>query len=105
MLLGGLEFVLLGALLGAAIGAAIAVVIITVVAVMETVFEYWNDLDDEVVIVAAEATPELERIAKQKGSKKHKRFVYNPATKESLLIESDSIEDELRDEDVVYVSI
>ena len=102
MLFGGLEFVLLGLLFG----AAIALAIITVVAIMEIVFEYWNDLDDEVVIVPPEASLELERIAKEKGSKKHKRFVYNPATKEALFIESDSIADELRDEDdVVFVSI
>ncbi|MTJ21145.1 hypothetical protein FJR06_07305 [Dolichospermum sp. UHCC 0352] len=102
MLFGGLEFVLLGLLFG----AAIALAIITIVAVMEIVFEYWNDLDDEVVIVPPEASLELERIAKEKGSKKHKRFVYNPATKEALFIESDSIADELRDEDdVVFVSI
>ncbi|MEI6443141.1 MAG: hypothetical protein WCO29_08440 [Nostocales cyanobacterium ELA583] len=102
MLFGGLEFVLLGLLFG----AGIALAIITIVAVMEIVFEYWNDLDDEVVIVPPEASLELERIAKEKGSKKHKRFVYNPATKEALFIESDSIADELRDEDdVVFVSI
>jgi len=65
MLFGGLEFVLLGLLFG----AAIALAIITVVAIMEIVFEYWNDLDDEVVIVPPEASLELERIAKEKGSK------------------------------------
>jgi hypothetical protein len=101
MLLGGLEFVLIGFLFG----AAIALVIITIATVMEIIFEYWNDIDDEVVMVAPEASPELEKIAKEKGSKKHKRFVYNPATKESLFIESDSIADELKDEDVVTIKI
>ena len=48
---------------------------------------------------------ELEKIAKQKGSKKHKRFVYNTSTKEALLVESNSISNELEDEDVVYVTI
>jgi len=102
MLLGGLEFVLLGFLFGA---AAVALAIISIVAVMEIISDYWDDLDDEVLIIAPEASSELEKIAKQKGSKKHKRFAYNPSTKEALLVESNSISDQLEDEDVVYVTI
>jgi hypothetical protein len=102
MLLGGLEFVLLGFLFGA---AAVALAIISIVAVMEIISDYWDDLDDEVIIIAPEASSELEKIARQKGSKKHKRFVYNPSTKEALLVESNSISDQLEDEDVVYVTI
>jgi hypothetical protein len=72
---------------------------------MEIISDYWDDLDDEVLIIAPEASSELEKIAKQKGSKKHKRFVYNKSTKEALLVESNSISNELEDEDVVYVTI
>ena len=102
MLFGGLEFVLLGLLFGA---AAIALAIITVAAIMECVFEYWDDIDDEVLIVAPEASAELQKIAREKCSKPHKRFVYNKATKESLLVESNSISDELRYEDVGTVAV
>ncbi|BAG03367.1 MULTISPECIES: hypothetical protein [Microcystis] len=102
MLLGGLEFVLLGFLFGA---AAVALAIISIATVMEIISDYWDDLDDEVLIIAPEASSELEKIAKQKGSKKHKRFVYNTSTKEALLVESNSISNELEDEDVVYVTI
>lgn len=102
MLLGGLEFVILGFLFGAAV---IGLVIISIVAVMEIIYDYWNDLDNEVVIIAPEASSELEKIAKNKGSKKHKRFVYNPKTNESVLVESNSISDELKDEDVVTIKI
>ncbi|MEL6442139.1 MAG: hypothetical protein AAFQ80_23205 [Cyanobacteria bacterium J06621_8] len=102
MLLGGMEFVLLGFLFGA---AAIALAIISVVAVMECIFDYWDEIDDEVLIVAPEASSELAKIAREKGSKQHKRFAYNPATKDAVLLESDSISDELRGEDVVTVAI
>jgi hypothetical protein len=102
MLLGGLEFVLLGFLFGA---AAVALAIISIATVMEIISDYWDDLDDEVLIIAPEASSELEKIAKQKGSKKQKRFVYNKSTKEALLVESNSISNELEDEDVVYVTI
>lgn len=102
MLFGGLEFVLLGFLFGA---AAIALAIISVVAVMECISEYWDEIEDEVLIVAPEASAELQKIAREKASKSHKRFVYNPATKDAVLIESNSISDEIRYEDVVTVSV
>lgn len=102
MLLGGLEFVLLGFLFGA---AAIALAIISVAAVMECIFEYWDEVDDEVLIVAPEASAELQKIAREKTSKPHKRFVYNPKTKDAVLVESNSISNELEDEDVVTVSV
>lgn len=98
---GGFEFVILGFLFGA---AAVALAIITIVAISELISEYWNDLD-EALIVAPEASKELEKIARQKGSKKHKRFAYNKDTKEAVLVESNRIDDELKDEDVVTVDI
>ncbi|MBE9263642.1 hypothetical protein IQ224_16230 [Microcystis sp. LEGE 00066] len=102
MLLGGLEIVLLALLLG---GAAIALAMISIAAVMEVIYKYWDDLDDEVLIIDPKASSELAKIAKQKGSKKHKRFVYNPVTREALLVESNSISNQLEDEDVVYITI
>lgn len=102
MLLGGLEIVLLALLLG---GAAIALAMISIAAVMEVIYKYWDDLDHEALIIAPEAASELQKIANQKGSKKHKRFVYNPVTREALLVESNSISNQLEDEDVVYITI
>jgi len=102
MLFGGLEFVLLGFLFGA---AAIALAVISVAAVMECVFDYWDEVDDEVLIVAPEASAELEKIAREKGSKTYKRFVYNKATKDAVFVESDSISSELEDEEVVTVAV
>ncbi|HLO87120.1 MAG TPA: hypothetical protein VK203_19240 [Nostocaceae cyanobacterium] len=102
MLLGGFEFVLLGLLLGA---AAVFLAIISVAAIMECVFEYWDEIEDDVLIVAPEASAELQKIAREKASKPYKRFVYNPATKDAVLVESNSISDELRYEDVVTVSV
>lgn len=104
MLLGGLELFLIPLIIGAA-AAAVALAIISIAAIMECVFKYWDEIDDEVMIVSPAVSSELEKIAEQKGSKQHKRFAYNKATKNAVLVESDSISDELSSNDVVTVSV
>lgn len=101
MLLGGLEFVLLGLLLAGA--AAVVLAIISIVAVMEIVSEYWNELDDG-AIIDPKLSRELEEIVKKKGNMEHKRVVWNKKTKEALIVQSNSISPELEDEEFLTIS-
>jgi len=86
--------ILIGLLIGAFVGAVIVLAVITASAVIDCARDWWGSGTD-VIVVDPSTSSELERIAAENGSKRHKRFVYNKSTGENKLVESDSISGEL----------
>ena len=102
MLFGGLELLLIPILLG--LGAAIILVAITVSAVIETILDYWNEVPNGTQIINPELTEELQKaVKKHTKGKKNARIIYNDKKKDGFLVASDSISDELDDEDVIEI--
>ena len=81
---------ILGCILGGLIGAAIALAVISISAVIECARELWGSRTN-VVVGDPSISSELESVAAQKGTKRHKRFVYHKSTGRSELVESDLI--------------
>jgi hypothetical protein len=91
--------------LGGAAAAVICLAVLTVSAVVEQARAWWGARTRLVVIDPA-ASPELARIAAERGSRPHKRFVYNRDRSETRLVESESISGEIayRSEVELYVA-
>ena len=79
-------------------------VILTVTAIIEVAVEYIQDAET-IVIVDPATSHELERIAAQKSSKPHKRFAFDRQSGKAVLVASNKIADELKDEDVIEVDV
>jgi hypothetical protein len=93
------------ALLAGLAGAAVlAVIVLSLDEIKDYARSWWGT--GTIVIIDPATDAELERIAASKGSKTYKRFVYNKATGDRKLVESNSISPELayRSRIEVYVS-
>ena len=77
---------------------------LSVAAIVDVVQEHMSSADS-IDIVDPQVSAELERIATQRGSKKHKRFAYDRVSKKAVLVESNRIADELKDADVVTIDM
>lgn len=84
--------------------AVLFIALLTITAIIETALEYLTEAD-EIVIVDPKTSKELERIAAKKGSKPHKRFAYDRKNKKGILLESNRMADELKDEEYVTVDV
>jgi hypothetical protein len=78
----------------AAAAAVIHLVCLTAEAVIEQAREWWGSRTT-VIVVDPSTSRELERIAAERGSRRHKRFVYNKSRSECRLVESDTISAEV----------
>lgn len=84
--------------------AVLYIALLTVAAIIGSALEYLDEADD-ILIVDPKASKELERIAAKKGSKPHKRFAYDRKSKKAVLVESNRIADELKNEEFVTVDV
>lgn len=85
---------IIGGIVAGLIGAAIILTIITSSVVIECAKEWWGARTN-IVVVDPSTSAELERIAARKGSRRHKRFIYNKSIGESKMVESNSISGEV----------
>jgi hypothetical protein len=90
---------------GAGAAAVIYLACLTVDAIADQVREWWGSRKT-VTVLDPSTSAELARIARENGSKRHKRFVYNRERNEARLVESDSISSDFanRSEVELYVS-
>lgn len=90
-------------LIGLFVVAIMALAALSIAAIVEVALEYFET--DQVLVVDPKTTDELERVAKKHGSRAHKRFVYDRGSKKAVLVESDRIAKEMRDDEVITVDI
>lgn len=74
-------------------GVVLAIVVLSLQEIKNRARSWWGCCT--IVIVDPATDAELQRIAESKGSKRHKRFVYNKTTGARKLVESNSIAPEL----------
>lgn len=100
MLLGGFELVILSILF------VFALVVITIQAIAELVIDNFSN-SSNVVMIDPNCSKEFQRMVKQrsKTSKPIKRIIHNIDTQETMVLESDSISEDLEDEDIIELSI
>lgn len=83
--------------------AALALLVLSLDEIKSRARSWWGSGTIVVVDPASEA--ELARIAATKGSKRYRRFVFNKATDECKLVESNSIAPELEHRSRVELQI
>ena len=90
---------------GGAAAAIIAMVVLSANTVIEQARQWWGSRTS-VFVLDPSVTAELAKIAANKGTKRHRRFVYHKQKNEIRLVESDSISNEFvnRPEVELYVS-
>lgn len=90
-------------LLGLLLIGVMALAMLTIAAIIEVALEYFET--DEVLVIDTKTTAELERVAKMHGSKPHKRFVFDKRSKQAVLVESNHISEEMKNEELITVDI
>lgn len=95
---------LIALIAGLAGAAVLAMVILSLDEIKNLARTWWGT--GTIIVVDPAADAELQRIADSKGSKRYKRFVYNKATGDRKLVESNTISPDLayRSRVEVYVS-
>lgn len=83
--------------------AILALAALSIAAVVEVALEYFET--DQVLVIDPKTTDELERVARKHGNQAHKRFVYDRETKQAVLVQSNRIAKEMRDDDVITVDV
>jgi hypothetical protein len=78
--------------------------VLTLAAILEVAVDYFPTAN-QIMIVDPSVSHELERIAAERTTRPHKRFAYDGATKKAVLVESNYIADELKNEDLITVSV
>jgi hypothetical protein len=88
---------IISAIVAAIAGSAIVIAlsVMTIEAIISVAREQWG-AGRNVLIIDPSLSAEMQDIATTRGSKKYKKIIYDKATKNTLVTESDTMADELR---------
>jgi hypothetical protein len=90
--------------IGLVVASLLFLALLTLAAILEVAVDYFPTAN-QIMIVDPSVSQELERIAAERTTRPHKRFAYDRATRKAVLVESNHIADELKNEDLITVSV